>query len=283
MHTATDPEESGPSTIEVVRPHPAVRQHFARPHVGFIEDADPGTWTEPPTGLVTVILNLGEAFGGYPTGFVAGPAETYDVIESHGAIACLDLKLTPPGAYSLLGVPLEELTGSVVDMRDLFGPPAGELVEQLRSAPTWEARFDRLDAFLLARQRVSRGTDPRVALAWNRIMVAHGCVSVHDLARRIGWSKGHFIRTFRRQLGLTPKKLARIARFNHLLRDIRGGNTDWAALAATHGYCDQSHLIRDFREFTGTTPTARITAGLADPAEIRRQVNFLQSTDGRTC
>ncbi len=97
--------------------HAALRKHFARAHVGFVDDSTgQDSWVEYPNGMVTVIVNVGAAFGGHPSAFVAGMTETRDVIERDGPIECLDLKLTPPGARRLLGVPLEELTGSVVPL-----------------------------------------------------------------------------------------------------------------------------------------------------------------------
>lgn len=250
-----------PSVTEAVSPHPALRPYLARNHVGFVDvTTESGRWVEAPNGMVTIILNLAEAFGGHPTAFVAGLSETYEVIERDGPIECLDLKLTPPGARRLLGMPLQELTGAVVALRDVLGPQSDGIVDRLRSQSTWASRADLVDSVLLRGLEGATDPDPRVEWAWKQIVVNQGDVRVRGLANELGWSQGHLIRTFRHQLGLTPKKLARIARFNAVLRasgkgESRESGMSWAELAATHGYADQSHLIRDFREFTGTTPT----------------------------
>jgi len=89
----------------------------------------------------------------------------------------------------------------------------------------------------------------------------HETVSIQELADEVGWSQRHFIRSFHRELGLTPHKLARITRFNAALPDLRGGRDGGANLAAKHGYADQSHLIREVREFTGATPTSLPRSG----------------------
>ncbi len=52
-----------------------------------------------------------------------------------------------------------------------------------------------------------------------------------------------------------------MTRFNAVLPDLRDGSSDGAALAARHGYADQSHLIREVREFTGATPTSLAGSG----------------------
>ena len=131
---------TGPLTQQL-QVHPGLRWNFARPHIGFA-DGSTGrdSWVEYPNGMVTIIVNLGEAFGGHPSAFVAGLTETHNVIERDGPIECLDLKWTPPGARRLLGLPLEELTGSVLALRDLLGPFADEIIERLASERTWTAR-----------------------------------------------------------------------------------------------------------------------------------------------
>ncbi|MDN5765955.1 MAG: AraC family transcriptional regulator [Humibacillus sp.] len=239
----------------MVAVHPALREHFARPHIGFA-DGSTGrdSWVEYPNGMVTIIVNVGEAFGGHPSVFVAGLTDTPDVVERDGPIECLDLKLTPPGARRLLGVPLAELTGTVVALCDVLGPGVNEVADRFATRSTWDARARILETALLRRAHDRAGVDRRVEWAWRRIMSRHGTVSTHQLADEVGWSQRHLISSFRRQLGLTPRKLARITRFNAVLPDLRDGTIDGASLAARHGYADQSHLIREVHEFTGVTP-----------------------------
>ena len=257
----TAPPRAGPVT-EVLTVHAALREHFARAHVGFVDDSTgQDRWVEYPNGMVTVIVNVGAAFGGHPSAFVAGMTETRDVIERDGPIECLDLKLTPPGARRLLGVPLEELTGSVVPLRDVLGPFADELAERIPTHSTWTARARILEAVLLRRGDDVPAVDRRIEWAWRRIVTRHETVSIQELADEVGWSQRHFIRSFHRELGLTPHKLARITRFNAALSDLRGGRDGGANLAAKHGYADQSHLIREVREFTGATPTSLAGSG----------------------
>lgn len=65
-------------------------------------------------------------------------------------------------------------------------------------------------------------------------------------------------REFRQRVGVSPKTLSRIARFQNLLRlSGRDASRSWSDLAAASGYADQAHLVREFREFSGTTPTGR--------------------------
>lgn len=79
--------------------------------------------------------------------------------------------------------------------------------------------------------------------------------SVREIARDIGLSQRRLIQVFTSSVGLTPKRYLRVCRFQRA-RGLAGNTVspDWARVALECGYFDQSHLIRDFRQFTGFTP-----------------------------
>jgi AraC-like DNA-binding protein len=89
-----------------------------------------------------------------------------------------------------------------------------------------------------------------------------GAVPIRRIAGEVGWS--HKIARFKQQVGLPPKTAARLVRFERAQRRLdRRGQTSWADIAAESGYADQAHLVREFRDFTGTTPTGFVTHGRA--------------------
>ncbi len=239
------------------RPSEPVRGLLTRNYLGFTQpDTEGDRWLATPGRTVTVIINTGAAFGGLPGAFVTGLADTHRVVEQFGAIECVDLKLSPPGAYTLLGVPMDGLANDVVELTDVLGPDAARLTERLANTPGWPGRFAVLDEFLLA--RADRGPAPsrEVEWAWRRLAETGGTVPIAELARDIGWSRRHLVTRFRQQVGLPPKTVARIVRFQALLRRVeRIGRAEWSRFAAECGYYDQAHMNRDFREFAGTTPT----------------------------
>jgi AraC-like DNA-binding protein len=188
-------------------------------------------------------------------GFVAGLEERHGYYEWQGVSKGVQVDLTPIGAYQLLGRPMDSLSNTVVEVGDLFGRTGSELIAKLAYAEDWDARFELVDRFVAARLAVARPASPAVAWAWRRLNQTAGRLSVGSLAQDIGWSRKHLISQFRQQIGLPPKTMARILRFNALLGLIeRGNELGWAALAQRCGYYDQSHLHRDFDEFTGSSP-----------------------------
>jgi methylphosphotriester-DNA--protein-cysteine methyltransferase len=78
----------------------------------------------------------------------------------------------------------------------------------------------------------------------------------------IRWSHEHRLTRFRQQVGGTPKRAARVRRFEQLLRRRarEQPRPDGGRLAAVAGYADQAHMIRDFGQFVGGSPTAHLRA-----------------------
>jgi methylphosphotriester-DNA--protein-cysteine methyltransferase len=112
-----------------------------------------------------------------------------------------------------------------------------------------------VDEFLLRRVADGPEASPEVGWVWRRLAATGGAVPIRLLAGEVGWSHKHLIAKFKQQVGLPPKAAARLVRFDRVLGRLAERPVPaWEQLAADGGYADQAHLIRDFREFTGTTP-----------------------------
>jgi AraC-like DNA-binding protein len=76
------------------------------------------------------------------------------------------------------------------------------------------------------------------------------------LRDQLGISQSHLLTQFNRMVGISPKALARLYRLKHILRTIDPTQpVDWTQIAHQSGYYDQAHFNKDFREFTGHSPT----------------------------
>jgi AraC-like DNA-binding protein len=198
-------------------------------------------------------------------------------VESDCAPSYLEVWLAPLGAYTLLGLPMDELSGQLVDLADVLGPAGQRLAEQLREARSWRQRFAMLDRFLLRRMASGPRPSPEVGYAWQRLVGSGGRVPISRIADEVGWSHRHLIARFRQQIGLTPKIGARLVRLDAVWQRIeKRGPLDWGLVAAEAGYADQAHLIRDFRQFTGTTPAEFLTRALPPTRDGQGQVNSVQ-------
>lgn len=217
---------------------------------------------EVPNGLIPLIFNFGPGWrvagrGGaarFASSFIAGIDDGYSDVAALGPSDCLQVNLTPLGAFRLLGLPMETMARRVLDLSDLMGPEAGRFTAQLAETSGWAARFALLDAFFLRRMADAKRETAAVAWAFARLKARPGRLRIGDLAGEIGWSRKHLVSRFRAEVGLAPKTLDRVLRFERMLRLVEQGGAPLAALALDGGYFDQAHMIRDFRDFAGCTP-----------------------------
>lgn len=262
---------------ELVVEHHGYRQRNVAParHLGL------------PSPFLTVIFTLDEplhlaqhvdprrAPGTYEA-MVGGLHESPAVIEHDGAQSGIQLRVSPLAARSLLGCPAGELAGYDGPAEDVLGPAVGELLDRLRSAAAWPARFAVLDDVLGRLARPDREVPPEVLHAWELLRRSGGRLPVRDVARATGWSERHLSQRFATELGLRPKTAARVIRFHRarerLQHNVRAGRADLAGVAAATGYFDQAHLVRDWRRFTGLAPSDWIAHEFqnfqATPAEL---------------
>jgi AraC-like DNA-binding protein len=225
-------------------------------------------WTEAvlvrrelPIARIVLVLDLGPPIevGGqrHRAGFVAGLTDQLAVHRYARYQEGIQLMLTPVGARALLGLPLVELAQRVVALEDLLPGEAAALVAQLQQEPAWAPRFARLEAWL-AHRLASRAPDPVVGWACAQLQQARGALPIRQLGQQAGYSERQLIRRFLEHVGIGPKRYARLVRFDALMAQLRAAprERDWGGLAVRFGYADQSHLVREVRQFTGTTPTA---------------------------
>jgi AraC-like DNA-binding protein len=218
-----------------------------------------GSWLEPPRPELTLMIDLDGAISAdgepLPDAWIGGLTDGPTIVGVGETYGSIDLKLSPLGAYTLTGMPLSELTGACVALEEVFGPAGGELVTRVREAQDWNVRFDAVEAFLLTRLAQGPQPDPAVVRAWKRLRVSHGRIRVEALAAELGCSRRYLRDGFVRQVGLSPKTVGRLLRFQHVQERIRETPARWCDVAHHAGYADQSHLNREFRELAGITPS----------------------------
>lgn len=203
-------------------------------------------------------IGLGKApgdndrFASFAAGLFAGPV----MIESFGTACCVQINFTPLGARRFFRMPMSQLTDSMVVLDDVLGALGMALREQLGNAPDWASRFDLAEAFVTTRLASAAETPLEIAWAYDRIIASGGRTRISSIAEKLGWSRKHLAGSFSNAIGIGPKTLSRIVRFNRALGLSRHQSADWADIAADCGYADQAHLVREFRDLAGETPTA---------------------------
>lgn len=276
--------ELGVAVRAVRASDPGLRPLLYRPLYGFAqEQAGFSSWLEPPRPALTMIIDLEGTISAngkpLPEAWLGGLGESYTVVGlGQGRYASIDLEFTPLGAYTLLARPLSEVTGACGALEDLFGAEGRRLSEQVRGVKSWDERFDVLERFLLGRAQAGPAPTPAVAWALSRMWQTGGNVRIAALAAELGCSRRHLTRRFTVEIGLSPKAVARQIRFARVRRAIERSPARWAEVAAHAGYCDQSHLNRDFRDLAGTTPQDFVTRLIPGGGVLGDGVPFVQDS-----
>jgi AraC-like DNA-binding protein len=225
-----------------------------------------------PTADVVLIFNLGDvqhlvdrddeaSETAFRDAFVSGLQERFLITASHHRSWLCGMRLTPLGAYKLFRSPMAGVANRVLHLEDLRGSASLRFADTLRNAPSPLHRFAMLDAFLTERVASAPDASPEVVWAWDRLLATGGAARILDLAGEIGWSRKHLRARFLEQVGLTPKTVGRIMRFQGAVRRIGAATRmNWASLAADCGYADQAHFNRDFRDFAGAAPETYLRA-----------------------
>jgi len=249
-------------------PAPALRPYVER-YVGYrMSGFEPGIHRGLPSRHLTFIVTFDAPlelvgmpgarqapgrFVAMVSGFHAAPAVLRHDGNQHG----VQLLLTPLGARTLLRTPASALVSQVVHLDDVLGHLAHELVERLSSARGWPARFAVLDRVLLGALRPTRGLVPEVAATLRGLVASAGNVGVDQLAREVGWSRRHLSERFREEIGLPPKVMARVLRFERAKTMLTAAaRPRLAEVAARCGYADQAHLTREWRAMAGLSPSS---------------------------
>jgi len=189
---------------------------------------------------------------------VSGPYRGCFAIDPLQHASIMGVHFRPGGAFPFFGA-ADELADAHVDLEAFWGRSAGELRARLATAAP-ARRFALLENALLARWRHSWRRHAAVSLALDAFEQSRGNARIRAAAKRIGLSQRRFIQVFSREIGLTPKIYCRVRRFQRARKAIENSTApNWAALAVNCGYFDQSHLIRDFRAFSGLSSAALVS------------------------
>lgn len=255
--------------------HPRLRPYVAAA-VGYRhEGLPPGEHRGLPSPFLTVVITLDEPLRMAAHPDPMQPPGSYDAlvgglhtrparIAHPGRQAGIQLSLTPAGARALLGCPAGALASLDCPLDAVLGALGTELVDRVRTASTWPARFAVLEEALL-RQVGDGALRPELAEAWRLTTATAGRLPVAEVAARVGWSVRHLEQRFRGETGLGPKEAARVVRFDRARRALAGRAAagrplDLAGLAGAAGFADQAHLTREWRAFSGLPPTRWLAA-----------------------
>jgi len=225
-----------------------------------------------PNGLVELIVQLDDRYLDVlghdcvetPAACVTGIYSSAIVVQApRRRCRVLGVRLHPAGAWVALAHPLDELADVTADLRDLLGRATAELAERCHDAASGVERVRRAHAWLGSRilRPAHRCTvDPAAHWVARRIAATAGIRPIGPIRAETGLTDARLLSLFRQQIGVNPKRYARIHRFGRALTLLSRESASLAGAALAAGYYDQPHMNAEFREMAGLTPRQFLAA-----------------------
>ena len=221
-----------------------------------------------PDGSPELIMNLAEPWEQVandgvrtrqPSAFLVGQILGPMVVRPTGRIALVAVRFEAHGA-ALVTDGIGALTGRWAPLGSLRATSLRALPQAIAAAADARAQATLLDAALLALLATAPPVDALVGEAVRTMRASHGAAGIDGLARTLGVSVRTLQRRFTVATGIPPKLLARIVRFQRVFAAWREDPSSLSRVALESGYYDQSHLVRDFRDFAGAPPATFLAA-----------------------
>jgi AraC-like DNA-binding protein len=258
--------ESWHDRAGAVRYHESAPSPVLRPFVDAIwrltsdgAIAPAGAGTVIPDGSAEIVLAFADAVRPSPRAravhrFVAGQMERPWRVGYTGAVDLLGVRLHPAAQRLVLGVRPSSLTNRAVSLKRI-SPSLDEVLAAIDGGGEPDRRLPSVETALGVLLKGVPPPHPLIAGAASEIRRSGGRVRIAALARGIGCGVRRLERVFLDEVGLSPKRWARVIRFQQAFAATAAADPDWAQVATALGYADQAHLTREFREFAGVPPS----------------------------
>jgi AraC-like DNA-binding protein len=191
------------------------------------------------------------------------------LIEHRTPVWMVGVHFKPWGMSPFVGVPSTELRDRWVPVDAVWEWSLDGMRDRMAGATSTSEILQILEDEMRSRlvPEPSRGLE-LVNHTAGRLEASWGAVPVGTLSDGAGVSGNHLATQFKAHIGVTPKRMARIYRFARLILSVDAlHQVDWSELAHAAGYFDQAHFSKEFKDFTGHTPTAYLALRRRFPAE----------------
>jgi len=230
----------------------------------FIEDSSsiPLIQKIIPDGYTEIIFHFGDPYRIclndnwqlQTTSLFAGQITKHFYLENIGASAILGIKFKPAALAILYNLEMHNYTNEVFDLKLVIGDAMQKIEHELRSTKNHELIITRLDSYFEELLKNKPYLETLIEKAVELILHNNGMISIKEITELIGVGERQIELLFKRFVGVPPKLFTRIIRFSYIFQLVNK-NHSWTDLAYQAAYFDQSHFIKNFKNFTGENPT----------------------------
>ena len=226
------------------------------------EDSTPTQQKIIPDGYSEIIIHYGDVYRINITGkwevqeqiLFSNQISKFFFLENTGQSAMIGIKLHPCSFHELFQIDLGVYTDHVFPLIDILHEKTQELDKLTNKRYSITQRVEMLEKWISTYAPFSNNTN-NIRQVVDFIFESNGMFEVRQLSDRFELSTRQLERQFKKVTGVTIKFFARIIRFNYIFQQMKEENKSWVQIALSSGYFDQSHFIKNFKEFTGEEPS----------------------------
>ncbi len=230
----------------------------------FPREETPQINTIIPDGTMKLIFHYGDLYWHHPVEgerflqprcFLIGQLTRPYVVEPDGDTGTFVVRFHPNGFLPFSTIPIREMENQPIAINTLYGTEGEELAAQILSADSTTQRIEIIEGFLIDRLTNIKTIDGIIKSTVDTILATRGQISVGELSEQNDIHRRQLVRKFSKIIGLSPKQLSKTIRIQSTLKSLLNQeNTKLTDVAYDNEYYDQSHFIKDFKEFTGISP-----------------------------
>jgi hypothetical protein len=220
-----------------------------------------------PDGCIEMIFILGEDVKRFtsaddfllqPRQMVLGQITEAFYVQPLGYVNSFAVRFYPYGFAGLVSEPIINLANKETPIAQLLGEEsASALTREITEAPDTQTRIEVVEAFLLEKLTRQATIDSIVKETIDTIFLTKGNAAINTILKDDLSKRRQLERKFSRQIGISPKQLGKVIRLQSVLKMLLNEQPESLTdIAYENDYFDQAHFIKDFKEFTGTTPSA---------------------------
>ncbi|MCI9054901.1 MAG: helix-turn-helix transcriptional regulator [Muribaculaceae bacterium] len=175
-------------------------------------------------------------------------------VQSPGDVETVVVVFHPHAIGTVFNIPVSSFYNQEIDGYSLGDKRLNILADDVLNAEDSIEAIELIERYLLSRLAEPGIYDfKRVGVSLKHLFLDN-TISVENMAQLACLSRKQFERVFFNAVGMKPKEYSNVARFQKSLLLMQNGNRDFADIAHSCGYADQSHFIRECRRYSGTTP-----------------------------
>lgn len=239
-----------------------------------------------PSGYIDLIINIS---GGAAATIINGKRKDTPDIELLGHLtlptrltvaqgtSVLIARIYPYAATLFFSDPLSEFTNYATDMYDVAKSENRDLYDRIMQAESLHAKINVLETYFLQQLKKNENRIKKAAILQElsqQFLMNHHTLDLSALAKDSGLSERYIQKLYLMNMGISPSSFAAVMRFNKSLQMVLNTPESLTTIAYDCGYYDQAHFIKEFKKFTGITPSASRHSLIKNDVNLQQAVNI---------